>query len=124
MAQSAAKSYRWKPIEDLPQDHHCLSESELGWLAGVWLDQKAELQSHTGMQQFNQRLLRRWAIETGIIERIYTLDRGVAQMLVERGLEAARRCSCRTWGLKCLHQPAFLNGCVIFSEEVGVPGSF
>ena len=89
MAQSAAKSYRWKPIEDLPQDHRCLSESELGWLAGVWLDQKEDLQSHTGMQQFNQRLLRRWAIETGIIERIYTLERGVAQMLVERGLEAA-----------------------------------
>ena len=35
-----------------------------------------------------ERLERRWAIETGIIEGIYSIDRGVTQTLVENGLIA------------------------------------
>ena len=36
-----------------------------------------------------ERLKREWAIETGLIERLYTLDRGVTQLLIERGIDAA-----------------------------------
>ena len=38
---------------------------------------------------FNQRLHREWAIETGLIEQLYVLDRGVTQMLIDRGIDAA-----------------------------------
>lgn len=41
------------------------------------------------MAAFTARLRREWAIETGIIERIYTLDRGVTQILIERGIDAS-----------------------------------
>ena len=35
-----------------------------------------------------ERVERRWAIETGIIEGIYSIDRGMTQTLIENGLVA------------------------------------
>lgn len=58
-------------------------------MRAVWLEQKADLEAHDAVLDFNKRLLRRWAIETGLIERLYTLDRGVTELLVERGLDAS-----------------------------------
>ena len=37
---------------------------------------------------FQEQLATRWAIETGIIERLYTVDRGVTVQILEAGLEA------------------------------------
>jgi hypothetical protein len=82
-------NYRWHFIEDLPNNHELLQDAELRSLMGIWEEQRTELQSLDAVKEFNERLLRRWAIETGIIERIYTLDRGITQLLVERGLEAS-----------------------------------
>jgi hypothetical protein len=82
-------SFRWSPLEDLPSDHRELEQTELRSLAGIWEEQRSELQTLDAIKEFNERLLRRWAIETGIIERVYTLDRGVTQLLVERGLDAS-----------------------------------
>jgi hypothetical protein len=39
--------------------------------------------------EFEKRLRREWAIETGIIEDVYTLDRGVTRILIEKGIDAA-----------------------------------
>ena len=39
------------------------------------------------VREFNDRLNREWAIETGIIERLYTLDQGTTQLLIEHGIE-------------------------------------
>ena len=36
---------------------------------------------------FTQRLSREWSIETGQIEGVYDLDRGITQTLIERGIE-------------------------------------
>ncbi len=55
----------------------------------VWDDQREEIQSAAGWPEFNQRLRREWAVETGLIERIYTLDRGITATLIERGIDAA-----------------------------------
>jgi prophage maintenance system killer protein len=41
------------------------------------------------LAEFDQRLRREWAIETGIIEDVYTLDRGITKTLIERGIDAA-----------------------------------
>ena len=45
--------------------------------------------SGAGIKRFNAELAREWAIETGIIEGVYTLDRGITQALIERGINAA-----------------------------------
>ena len=89
MTDSPKVSHRWAPIEDVPDDHANLSKPELHTLMALWREQKAELEERETVQEFNQSLLRRWAIETGLIERLYKLDRGVTELLVERGLEAA-----------------------------------
>lgn len=80
----------WQTITDLPNDWETLRDSELHSLAGVWADQYAQLKgdSHQ-LSQFNERLRREWSIETGILERLYTIDRGTTQLLIEQGIDAA-----------------------------------
>jgi Fic family protein len=58
-------------------------------LRDAWLEQRSSLAESGALGAFNDRLTRRWAIETGIIERIYSLDRGTTEILVARGLDAA-----------------------------------
>jgi len=79
---------RWKPFSDLPEDWSALTDSELESLHKVWLDQRQALQQ-SGLEEFHQRLGREWAIETGIIEGVYQLDRGVTRTLIEQGIQAA-----------------------------------
>jgi Fic family protein len=81
--------YRWRPIEDYEQDPASLAKSELRTLADVWQEQRQSLESHQGLRTFNERLRREWAIETGLLERIYLLDRGVTELLIDRGLDAS-----------------------------------
>ena len=55
----------------------------------VWQEQKDDIATPEEMRAFDEKLRREWAVETGLIERIYTLDRGVTEMLIERGIEEA-----------------------------------
>lgn len=81
--------YSWQPIADYPQAPLSLASAELKHLASVWQEQRQELESQEGLESFNERLRREWAIETGLLERVYTLDRGITQILIERGIDAA-----------------------------------
>ena len=85
----ASVSYKWKPLEDLPQNWQELASEELEALAGIWQEQRASLVQTDAWQVFLERLQREWAIETGIIERVYILDRGVTQLLIEKGIDAS-----------------------------------
>ena len=80
--------YRWQPITDLESDE-ALAAEELGALAQVWSEQRERLGNREAYREFEERLKREWAIETGLIERLYTLDRGVTQLLIEHGIQAA-----------------------------------
>ncbi|MDE2925132.1 MAG: hypothetical protein OXT71_01895 [Acidobacteriota bacterium] len=80
--------HRWKPIEDY-ESHADLATAELGALAQVWREQFERLGSQDSYRRFEARLKREWAIETGLIERLYTLDRVITQLLIERGIHAA-----------------------------------
>lgn len=82
-------SYRWHPFQDLPDTWSGLSDQELSTLRKVWLEQKGRLESAELVSQFTTRLIRQYAIEGGIIERAYTLDRGVTQVLIDRGIDAS-----------------------------------
>lgn len=81
--------HKWHPIKDLEADAKTLTDGELGPLARVWERQKAELIDQGVLSEFEKRLRREWSIETGIIENVYTLDRGVTKTLIEKGIDAA-----------------------------------
>ncbi len=55
----------------------------------VWHDQAEELQKKDLYNDFLGRLRRSWAIETGIIEGLYSLSESVTKTLIEKGLDAA-----------------------------------
>jgi Fic family protein len=80
--------HQWRPIEDLTVKDLSSASAELPPLAEVWKEQRAELADDRAVEQFNERLQREWAIETGVIERIYSLDRGITRLLIERGIDA------------------------------------
>ena len=79
---------RWEPIRDYEVDRGSLARPELSRLAAVWRERRAELEDSDAFKAFQERLHREWAIETGLIERIYALDRGVTETLIERGIAA------------------------------------
>ena len=79
-------AHRWRPIEDLPEDWERLGDRDLRHLAEFWSENRQEMEAHGAVRAFNERLGREWAIETGLIERIYTLDRGTTEILLERGI--------------------------------------
>lgn len=78
----------WEPISDLPQDWSSLTDGELGPLLQFWNDQRADLEQSGALAEFNKRLGREWSIETGQIEGVYNLDRGITETLIERGIDA------------------------------------
>src|ERR1700704_3764121 len=78
----------WEPITDLPQDWRRLSDGELGPLLRFWNDQRFELEQSGALITFSQRLAREWSIETGQIEGVYDIDRGITQTLIERGIRS------------------------------------
>ena len=57
-------------------------------LAKVWREQAGQLQQSDAYRAFLERLQRELAIETGIIERLYTIDRGITLTLIEHGIDA------------------------------------
>jgi hypothetical protein len=83
--------HRWKPIEDLPADLAALTRAtaEVAAIRRNWAGKKAELEASGALREFNERLCRQWCIETGILEGIYTLDRGATRTLIEHGFDAA-----------------------------------
>ena len=82
-------SYKWKPIEDLPENLAEFGDPELDGLRWAWQKQRDALSDTAALDEFNARLAREWSIETGIIEGIYSLDRGTTQTLIERGISSS-----------------------------------
>lgn len=62
---------------------------ELQALTSVWKEKKDQLEDDGAYKEFIKKLQREWAIETGIIERLYTWDRGVTEVLIEQGIESS-----------------------------------
>ena len=78
----------WQPITDLPENWSSLTDGELGPLLQFWNDQRTDLEQHGVLSNFTQRIAREWSIETGQIEGVYDIDRGITQTLIERGISA------------------------------------
>ena len=82
-------AHKWQPISPLAED--CGHDfSEIDSLQRQWIDYRRarEADQPDTYSAFLERLTRSWAIETGIIEGLYTLDRGITETLVMRGISA------------------------------------
>ena len=77
----------WEPITGLSDDWYHLASRELQPLQEVWMEQRESLLGTESLREFNERLAREWAIETGILEGLYTLDRGITRLLIEQGID-------------------------------------
>lgn len=82
-------AHHWSPITDLPEDPLALAVAELRSLGSVWREQRAHLEASGALERFLVRLRREWAIETGMIERLYQFDQGVTLTLIEQGIDAS-----------------------------------
>ncbi len=67
-----------------------LASSELKALSELWGDKKEQLKNSAEYSLFLKKMQTEWAIETGIIERLYTWDRGITESLIEHGIDAAQ----------------------------------
>lgn len=79
--------YIWTPIEPLSEKDRAMDLVAMRPLYDSWRASKGRLQqsSEVNLREFNQRLVRRLSVETGILERLYDLDRGTTEALVAAG---------------------------------------
>jgi hypothetical protein len=85
---------RWQPITPLPKVNGALDPilKTVDSLRSAWED-ALQHYSEAELAEARNRRLRRHAVETGIIERLYELDWGTTEALVAEGLtiEVANR---------------------------------
>ena len=82
--------YQWRPITRLSEQDQSLDLNDVDALKSAWIEVKAKLaeSSASNLKTFNERLARQWSIETGLLERVYDIDRGTTLVLIERGFVA------------------------------------
>ena len=85
-------THTWRQIADLPEDWEDLVRPDLQELLGYWLEERQYVAESERVRQIEERLAARWAIETGAIERLYTLDPETTEALVELGPDAIQQC--------------------------------
>lgn len=66
-----------------------MASTEMPPLVRVWEEQAERLRSSSTFEKYMEQMRRQIAIETGIIERLYTIDRGITQLLIEEGIDEA-----------------------------------
>ena len=86
MNHTQAKS--WSPIRDYEDAPDTLAIEDLRVLEREWHEQKDQIRSKAAFAQFEIELTREWAIETGLIERLYTFSEEVTKNLVQKGIVA------------------------------------
>lgn len=83
------ESHVWKPVQDLPAKWTDLANPQIEALVTAWHEQAKQLRNKNSYTEFLTRLRRQWAVETGILERLYALSEGATKTLIEKGLDAA-----------------------------------
>jgi len=79
--------YKWKPIEPLSEQDSSIDLAGSASLYESWRTAKDRLTAlgSNQVEEFTRRLIRRLSVETGILERLYDLDRGTTEALVQKG---------------------------------------
>lgn len=88
--QSAGQvtAHRWSPIADLPEGWQDLCREDLRAVHSQWLSDRDLIRDEEKLRSFQEELAMHWAIETGLIERLYTAERGITVQIAKAGLEA------------------------------------
>ncbi len=81
-------AHKWEPIQDLPENWRDLCRPDLHAVHRQWVADRKLIKDETKLDKFQEELKLRWAIEAGVIERLYTVDRGVTLQILEAGMEA------------------------------------
>ena len=84
-------AHEWRRITDLPENWRDLCRRDLHAIHRQWTEDRNLIRDPARIDAFRDRLHMLWAIETGIIERLYTAERGVTVQIAEAGLEALRQ---------------------------------
>lgn len=83
-----AEGYRWTPIH-APAEPEKLAVPELRAFEHLWKRERESLQDQDAVAAFTERMNRWWAIETGVIERLYDISEGITLQLVQQGFVAS-----------------------------------
>ncbi|MCI0665054.1 MAG: Fic family protein [Acidobacteria bacterium] len=85
----AMSAYKWQPILPLQDKDQNFDISEPQTLYNSWHDVKERFRSENpnSLQRFTDKLIRSLSVETGILERIYDLDRGTTEALILHGFK-------------------------------------
>ena len=81
-------AHKWEPIQDLPPNWQDLCRPDLHDVHRQWVADRKLIKDETKLEQFQEQLYTLWAVEAGIIERLYSVDRGVTIQILEAGMEA------------------------------------
>lgn len=79
--------YKWHPLEPLSEQDLSIDLAGNQSLYESWRSAKSRLKAlgSNQVEEFTHRLIRRLSVETGILERLYDLDRGTTEALVQKG---------------------------------------
>jgi hypothetical protein len=79
--------HKWQPTQDISKKHLNYSDQDLRALEAEWQLVEADTPPDT-LSRISQEINREWAIETGKIEGLYSLTRGMTETLINRGIHA------------------------------------
>ncbi|MCK5797175.1 MAG: Fic family protein, partial [Deltaproteobacteria bacterium] len=87
LEQTFASSPAWQPIKELSSEERSVDLSEILPLIRSWksLREKLRDDSPEDFARFNREIIRSLSIETGILERLYDVERGTTETLILRG---------------------------------------
>lgn len=87
----ASSPQPWQPIKPLPPDFVGLAgrSPRLNALAAQWDTERASLRRRGAEAQLLEEMKNRMAIETGVLEGLYDISRGVTETLITRGFETS-----------------------------------
>lgn len=89
MTEPRQQGHLWRPIADLSSSDGALRLPELEALLAVWNKRRTEMAQSAAFQEFQARMIRSWSIETGILERLYSVSEAITMTLLEQGFDAA-----------------------------------
>ena len=81
--------HEWAPLLGLGDDVRAHHAPSVVGLAHAWTEERQAMQALDVEGRFLERWKNRLAVETGVLEGLYALDRGVTETLIERGFDAA-----------------------------------
>jgi Fic family protein len=77
----------WAPIKDIPENLYTYTDPGFRQLTNKWEEIHGKIPKST-LEKMMSEIKREWAIETGKIEGLYTLTKGMTETLIKHGISA------------------------------------